>query len=78
MYDYERTSYYAMELKFPSNDDDLITELYDHLNGNGYHFFLTTLPGEEDKTILLISTDETGYIDTVLDDRGIEYTYFTE
>lgn len=74
----ERNVYYAIELTIPDDVDDqgeIITELYDYLNNNGYHFFLTSEPGFEQILVLLIWEEETGYIDTILEDRGIEYEY---
>lgn len=74
----ERNIYYAMELTLPEDIDDeneVVTELYDHLRDNGYHFFLTSEPGFEQILVLLIWEEETGYIDTILEDRGIKYEY---
>lgn len=74
----ERNVYYAMELTLSDDIDDeneVITELYDYLVDNGYHFFLTSEPGFEQILVLLIWEEETGYIDTILEDRGIEYEY---
>lgn len=74
----ERNVYYAMELTLSDDIDDkneVVTELYDYLVDNGYHFFLTSEPGFEQILVLLIWEEETGYIDTILEDRGIEYEY---
>lgn len=65
-----------MEIYFPEDSGtEEIDELYNHLYMNGYHFYLSTEPGFEQIMVLLISEDETGYIDTILKDRNISYEY---
>lgn len=77
----ERNVYYAMRLTLNDESDDInevVTELYDHLKDNGYHFFLANEPGFEQILVLLIWEEETGYIDTILKDRGINFEYVVE
>ena len=74
----ERRQYVAIQLNFPEETDDeaeVVDELYNHLLNNGYHFYLTNEPGYEQIAVLLIDTEETGYIDSILEDRGIGYEY---
>ncbi len=74
----ERSLYNAIQLSIPEEageENEVISELYTHLCNNGYHFYLTNEPGLEQIYVLLIREGETGYIDTILQDRGIEYEY---
>jgi len=72
----DRIRYVAMEIYFPEDSGaEEVEELYNHLYMNGYNFYLATEPGFEQIMVLLISEDETGYIDTILKDRNISYEY---
>ena len=73
----ERTAYYAIELNISEDEDEykVLNELEQHLLANGYHFYFSHDPYLNEVVTLLISEDETGYIDTILQDRNIEYKY---
>lgn len=74
----ERRKYVAIEYGFNEDVDDVykeLTELEDHLRMNGYDFYLSVMPGYEQISVLLINEEQTGYIDTVLEDRNINYRY---
>lgn len=77
----ERNRYVAIELTFDDEGDpdynwyDVLTELEEHLLNNGYDYFTSSMPQYEQIFVLLINEEQTGYIDTVLEDRGIKYSY---
>lgn len=74
----ERRKYVAIEYGFNEDVDDVyeaLTELEDHLKMNGYDFYMSVMPGYEQISVLLINEEQAGYIDTVLEDRNINYRY---
>lgn len=73
----DRTRYVAIEINVPEDVDDqyeVFDELSVHLHRNGYRFYMTAELGV-DQTVLLIDENMIGYIDTILEDRDIEYRY---
>ena len=76
--DNERIKYVAIDFNFNEDVDDeyeALTELENHLRANGYDYFLSCVPGFEQIEVLLINEEQTGYIDTILEDRNIIYEY---
>lgn len=71
--------YVAIEYWFNEDVEDeyeALKELEDHLQMNGYDYFLSVMPGAEQLSVLLINEEQTGWIDTVLEDRNINYEYY--
>ena len=68
------TKYYAIELWIDPSDDyvEVMTELEEHLYGNGYDFFTAS---RDYDTYLLIAEEYVDYIDTILEDRNIKFWY---
>ena len=64
----DRTRYVAIEI---IHTDDAIEMLLAHLAMNRYDFYFVNAY----HYTLLVNEDETGYIDTILEDRNIEYKY---
>ncbi len=76
--DNERIKYVAIDIHFNEDVDDeyeALAELENHLRANGYDYFLSCVPGFEQIGVLLINEEQTGYIDTILEDRNIIYDY---
>lgn len=76
--DDKRPTYYAINLTQDCEFEDWLNKLIDlsrHLKANGYDFYLTCESYNVHKDVLLINTEQTGYIDTILMDRGFEYKY---
>ena len=74
----ERTRYVAIEIWFTDDTEDeykALNELEDHLEMNGYDYYMSSMPGFREILVLLINEEQTGYIDTVLEDRNIKYEY---
>lgn len=73
----ERRRYVVIEVSFEDKEDryETIRELEDHLQMNGYDYFLTCDPLFREIMVLLINDEQTGYIDTVLEDREIKFEY---
>ncbi len=78
----EYRKYCAMELDFGElqEDDDFdwletINELEEHLQMNGYDYYIAPQPGAEQILVLLINEEQVGWIDEVLKDRGIGFDY---
>ncbi len=74
----ERNRYVAIEYWFDDSVDDqyeALTDLETHLRRNGYDYYLSVIPGFEQMSVLLINEEQTGYIDTILEDRNINYDY---
>ena len=74
----ERYRYVAIEYWFNDDVEDTYEaekELEDHLQMNGYDYYLSVVPGFEEINILLINEEQTGWIDTILEDRNINYKY---
>ena len=74
----ERRRYNAIEYWFTDDVDDqyeALRELEDHLQMNGYDYYLSAEPQFEQITVLLINEDQAGWIDEVLEDRGIKFRY---
>ena len=68
-------TYKAIEISFSDNDYDKVSELEDHLQMNGYDYYLSNNPIYPEQMVLLINEDQAGWIDTILDDRDIEFSY---
>ena len=78
----ELREYYAIELSFEELEKDedydyyeTLKELEDHLDMNGYDYFLTTMPTLREIMVLLINKEQAGWIDEILEDRNIGYRY---
>ena len=74
----ERSRFVAIEYWFADDVDDryeVLNELEEHLRMNGYDYYLSVMPGYEGISVLLINEEQTGYIDTILKDRNINYRY---
>lgn len=74
----DRTKYVAIEIWFTEDTEDeyeALKELEDHLQMNGYDYYMSNMPGFQEILVLLINEEQTGYIDTVLEDRNIKYEY---
>lgn len=78
----ERLEYYVIDIWFPkvTDNDDYFKqalELCKHLRNNGYDFYYTCHPGNSCTDVIIINKEQTGYIDTILQDRNIKYEYVT-
>lgn len=72
--------YIAMELSFPEDVDDefeMIEELINHLDNNGYDFYVTHDNYFNQIVVLIVNEDEFDYVITILEDRNIEYSIKT-
>ena len=64
----ERTRYVAIQITYLGTTEE---ELCEHLNNNGYDHYYFSHP----YYLLFIDEDQIGYIDTILEDRNIQYEY---
>ena len=71
--------YVALDVWFNEDVEDeyeALKEFEDHLQMNGYDFFLSAMPGAELQLVLLIHEEQIEWIYTVLEDRNINYEYY--
>ena len=77
-----RKKYYAIEIWVNYDEVDDVNEVYDeleeHLQRNGYDYLMANDPVYEQILYLLVEEELLGWIDTILEDRNIEYRYVTE
>ena len=77
-----RKKYYAIEIWVNYDEVDDVNEVYDeleeHLQKNGYDYLMANDPVYEQILYLLVEEELLGWIDTILEDRNIEYRYVTE
>lgn len=72
----DRIRYVAIELSVNSDSAyEVLEELEEHLKNCGYNHFFSHDPFLTEIYVLLIDEEQTGYIDTILEDRNVDYKY---